>query len=332
MMLRVPKIKIHYLSKQLRRYISPLAKPESTPPKIISRHKVSFFKGIEQVSTSLTFPIVNTLGFNGTNNTRFVHSTDGVETHVPVLTLPVGMLTNTADIDVESVELIPGPASALYGPNAFNGIMSIQTKDPFRFPGLSASLRVGVNQVDRVDTTPRPLYDISLRYGWVFRERLGSKVCLSGLSAHDWIASGNADQRIYAGTSGAYAVPGPQNPGYNGVNLYGDEARSSPAAVRTLAMNQGLQLTGLFPQDTNDLGFYLARTGYWEKDVVQYQAQTVRGTLGLYYRLSDKLQLSYATYISGAGSTVFQASARHMLRDFVFWVNKLELSGSRFKI
>ncbi|RFM23912.1 MAG: hypothetical protein D0433_08620 [Candidatus Thermochlorobacter aerophilum] len=292
---------------------------------------ITFLKGAEQVSSSLTFQIVNTRGFNSTTNTRFVQRLDGIEMQAPILNFPVGMITNAGDLDVASVEFIPGPASALYGPNAFNGILNVYTKDPFHYPGLSASVRVGVNHSDRIDTTPQPLYDVAFRYAKVWNNRLGVKVYANFFDAHDWVASDPTDQGPYAGAVGRYAIPGPQNPGYNAVNIYGDEARVAPARVRAIAMNLGPSLGGGMPQDTNDLGFYLARTGYWEKDIIRYNARVLKGSLGIYYRLTDKLQLNYQTFAS-TGATVYQGVNRYSVREFVFTTHKVEVAGPDYRV
>ncbi len=87
-------------------------------------------KGVEQFGTSLLLKTINTRGFNSTTNLRFVQRVDGVDMQAPGLNFPVGVLNGPSDLDVENMELIPGAASALYGPNAFNGLMNIQTKDP----------------------------------------------------------------------------------------------------------------------------------------------------------------------------------------------------------
>ncbi|MCS6789860.1 MAG: TonB-dependent receptor plug domain-containing protein, partial [Bacteroidia bacterium] len=286
---------------------------------------IPFVKGAEQVSSSLTFQIVNTRGFNSTNNTRFVQRMDGVEMQVPALNFPLGMLTNNNDLDIESVEIIPGPASALYGPNAFNGLLNIYTKDPFRYPGSSGYVRFGVNHIDGIDTTLRPLFDVSVRSAFAWRNRLGFKVVFSWFDGHDWIPSSTVDRGNYAGAAGAYAIPGAQNPGYDAVNRYGDEIRISPAQVRTIAGNLPIP-----PRDPNDLDFYLARTGYFERELTQYYARAFRTTVGLYYRITDKLQLSYTGMIS-TGATMYQSVNRYAFRDFLFHVNKLELSGPDFR-
>lgn len=292
---------------------------------------ISFLKGTEVVSSSLTFQVINTRGFNSTTNTRFVQRLDGVEMQAPALNFPIAIISNTGDLDVESIELVPGPASALYGPNAFSGILNVYSKDPFRFPGLSASVRLGVNHIDGRDTTPQPLYDVAIRYAHTWNNRLGVKFFANWMDAHDWVAQDETDMGFYAGARGRYAIPGPLNPGYDGVNRYGDEARIGPSTVRTIATTLGPPLGGGMPDDTTDLDFYLARTGYWEKEIIRYNARVAKAAASLYYRLTDRLQLSYMGYIS-TGATVYQTSNRYSLRDFIFGVNKVELSGPDFKV
>ena len=52
---------------------------------------------------------------------------DGVDGQAPGLNFPIGNILGASELDVESVELIPG-ASALYGPNAMNGILLLNSK------------------------------------------------------------------------------------------------------------------------------------------------------------------------------------------------------------
>jgi iron complex outermembrane receptor protein len=205
---------------------------------------ITFLKGAEQVSSSLTFQIVNTRGFNSTTNTRFVQRLDGIEMQAPILNFAVGMITNAGDLDVASVEFIPGPASALYGPNAFSGILNVYTKDPFPIMAEDSE-RVGVNHSDRIDTTPQPLYDVAFPYAKVWNNRwLRAGVCEFPLMRMTgWLRTLRI-RALMRGRWGRYAIPGPQNPGYNAVNIYGDEARVSPATVRSIAMNLGPSLGG----------------------------------------------------------------------------------------
>ena len=292
----------------------------------------AFLKSAELTSVSLTYQVINTRGFNGTNNYRFVQRMDGVEMIAPALNHAGSTLTSASDIDIERVELLPGPASALYGPNAFNGLLNIYTKDPFQYPGLSASVRLGVNHMDRIDTTPQPLYELSVRYAHTWNNRLGFKVVFNWFDAHDWVAQDSTDKGSYAGATGRYAVPGPTNPGYQAVNSYGTDARIAPQTVYSIVRSLGSAIDGgQTPIDSADYGFYLARTGYWERDLVRYNARFAKVSLGLSYRISDRLQLNYLGFGS-TGVAVYQAVNRYSLRDFLFYMNKLELAGPNFRV
>jgi outer membrane receptor protein involved in Fe transport len=59
-----------------------------------------------------------------------------------------------SEIDVQSVELLPGASSALYGANAFNGILFMNSKSPFTSPGITAYAKFGqTSQKQLVQTT-----------------------------------------------------------------------------------------------------------------------------------------------------------------------------------
>ncbi|MFT7162545.1 MAG: iron complex outermembrane receptor protein, partial [Bacteroidia bacterium] len=102
------------------------------------------FKGVDMSAQSLTFKSVNTRGFSANGNTRMVQLIDGIDNQAPGLNFSVANIVGISDLDLESVELMPGAASALYGPNALNGILLMKSKSPFDYQGLSASMKLGV--------------------------------------------------------------------------------------------------------------------------------------------------------------------------------------------
>jgi iron complex outermembrane receptor protein len=109
-------------------------------------------KGIQVISPSMGFKVINARGFANTTNVRFVQMVDGVDNQAPHIGAPIANTLGPNDLDIYSVEVVPGSASALYGMNAINGIANFHTKDPFRFEGLSVSQRVGVNNVGSSET------------------------------------------------------------------------------------------------------------------------------------------------------------------------------------
>lgn len=93
-------------------------------------------KGVQMTTSSLTFKVPNTRGFNIPNNFRFMQLVDGVDMQAATLGVPLGNAIGPTELDIASVEITPGAASALYGMNAINGMSNLLTKSPFLLPGI----------------------------------------------------------------------------------------------------------------------------------------------------------------------------------------------------
>ncbi len=176
-------------------------------------------KGVEMVTSSLTFSQINTRGFNSTGNSRFLQLVDGVDNQTPGLGFAVGNMLGASELDMESAELIPGAASALYGPVAFNGVLMMRTKSPFQYQGLSAQVKMGVNHINEEYADPHGLYDIGIRYAKAFNNRFAFKVNVSYFKGLDWYAANYTD--VDNGTPEAQR--GDDNPARNALNIYGDD-------------------------------------------------------------------------------------------------------------
>lgn len=269
-------------------------------PSISFYDALQTLKGMEMYSPSLGIKTVNTRGFNGTSNARFLQLIDGVDNQPPGLNFPMGNLFGASDIDVESVELIPGAASALYGPAAFNGMLSMQTKDPFRYQGLSLYLKKGINYVGEADIDPHAVNDVSVRYAKAFNDRIAFKLNIGYFNGLDWQA------RDYTDIS-AQTPPnkrGPNNPGRDGLNIYGDEV------ARTLP---GIGL--------------VSRTGYQEKDLMNYNTYSFKSNISLHYKINNNTRLIYQ-YNRGQARAAFTSSARMNINEFILQTHRLELRNN----
>lgn len=322
---------------------------------------ISKLKGVQTYSGSLTLTSINTRGFATIANTRFVQLIDGMDNSAPLLNFPTGNIVGISDLDVESVELVPGAASALYGPNAFNGILMMQSKSPFDYQGLSANVKIGVtnsstnaggfntgNQAGMAHGT-NPYYQAQIRYAKsLFKDKLAFKVNFSYLSGQDWRAndytSFRTDVSNYFLPPGQ--LPGPGNPNFDGLNLYGDETNismSNPALIGGLAAGLAPLFAPSFGGSTaaataalnprlNSLfaGQSVNRTGFREQDILDNNnATSIKADAAIHYRITDKLELSY-NYRIGSGNTVYQGGERYALRDFNIQFHKLELKGKNF--
>jgi len=277
--------------------------------------QLATMKNVDVHYQSITFPVINTRGFGGPGNPRFVQRVDGIDMLAPVFGFPVGVLSTPPDIDLETAELTAGPASALYGPNAFNGMLDMYTRQPRRYPGMAATLRLGLNHIAS-DTTPQPYLNLAARYAHTVGDRFSFKLVAEYLRAVDWLATDYRDEGTYTGAQGAYAVPGPQNPGYNGVNTYGDEVRVGPINPAQVGL----------PFQEN---FYLARTPYRDRDLINPAVFLQKYTAQAQYFLNENLELSWRSFVVN-GNTIYQAANRNVLRDVLFHQHKVELRGRRF--
>ena len=148
-------------------------------------------KGVDITTSSINFQIINSRGFSSTGNTRMVQLIDGMDTQAPALNFPIGNLNGPSELDIAGIEYIPGAASALYGANAFNGVLLINSKSPFEFPGTSFMVRSGVNHISGDETlgepgSPQPMYEFSARHAQVFNNKFAAKVNFTYNRATDW--------------------------------------------------------------------------------------------------------------------------------------------------
>lgn len=175
-----------------------------TTPEILSG--LGQLKGLDVSSASMLFTSVSTRGFNTAKSERVIQLVDYMDTQLPSLNLSPGNLVGIPELDMESIEIIHGPASALYGSNALSGVILFNSKDPFVYEGLSVRLRGG----------ERNLLDGQVRFAKKLTDRLAFKVNASAFRADDWIAANMEATRSSANPAGSSL-------GYNAVNRYGEQ-------------------------------------------------------------------------------------------------------------
>ena len=158
-------------------------------------------KGVHSNMASLTFNTINTRGFASAGNTRFVQLMDGMDNAAPLLNFPTGNVVGISELDIANVELVPGAASALYGPNAFNGILLMNSKNPFDYQGLSAQIKYGIATADNRDDG-EPMGRVNIRYAKAIDDKFAFKLNFSTLDAEDWYATDYTTDRRVLGLVG----------------------------------------------------------------------------------------------------------------------------------
>ncbi|MFH6767560.1 TonB-dependent receptor [Gaetbulibacter aquiaggeris] len=275
-------------------------------------------KGVDVNTNSLTFKSVNTRGFATFANNRFMQLVDGMDNSTPALNFPIGNLVGMIETDVQSVELLPGASSALYGANAFNGILFMRSKNPFDHAGISAYYKQGITSQKAAGDNPYT--DFGIRMAYKFSKKFAAKINFGYLKGTDWAANNETDRNSNGGTRET-------NLNYNGVNVYGDVVSTNIKGVAV-----ALEGLGILPAGANALvpSVAVSRTGYAESDLTNYNAESVKADWGLYYRpFEDDFEISYVGKV-GTGSTIYQGSNRYNINGFFQEQHKLEIKNKNF--
>ncbi|PBQ31015.1 energy transducer TonB [Sphingobacteriaceae bacterium] len=275
-------------------------------------------KGVQMTTGSLTFKVPNTRGFNSPNNFRFTQLVDGIDIQSPTLGMALGNTIGPNELDIKSVEIIPGSSSALYGVNSINGLSNSFTKNPFLFKGVGVYQRTGVNHVDNIDHGLSFMSESAFRIANTIgsKERFAYKFNASYFQGVDWVSSSPTDQNPYQLTSSNPKFPEftsqNTNPAYDGWNNYGNESNNTiPVIVNYQGKTQTLNVR---------------RTGWEEKDLVDPNVKNIKIDGALHYKPTNKVEISYK-YRFGQMDGVFQRGNKIQLKNATLQNHAIEVKG-----
>ena len=292
----------------------------------------SFYDGLENLkdvhfnTSSFNFKSVNTRGFATVGNTRFMQLVDGMDNSSPALNFVLGNLLGVSDLDVANVEILPGASSALYGANAFNGIMFMNSRNPFNKEGVSVYFKYGMTSQKAAGEN---MYrDFGIRAAKKFTDHFAAKANFTYLSATEWIADDHRDLKNNESGLGF-------NPNKDGLNTYGDEASAN------LKTDVGPKLValGFLPASALNLlpNYNVARTGYLEKELNDNKIENSKFDASLHLRPWANSDSKFAKNIEligqykvGIGNTIYQGANRYALKDFFMDQIKFEIKGENF--
>ena len=297
-------------------------------------------KGIDMNSHSLLFKFPNSRGFNGEANYRFTQLVDGIDNAPPGLSFSAGNINGVSQMDVESVELIMGASSALYGPGGMSGTMLITSKNPFEYPGLTASVQSGVMNIGSAESTATPMVDANIRFAKSFNNKFAFKIVAGYLQATDWVGTDYRNRNDMNNPN----INHYQNPGYDGVNVYGDDV-IVPVNLKDYSDNiaDGVATAQGYvpgtPEYINEFDRVSAlvpdqlvtRTGYTEAELYDHNTYNIRTRASMNYRFNPKLELELQGGYT-KGSSIYTAQNRFALKDFAALSGKLELRSPDFFI
>lgn len=264
-------------------------------------------KGLQVITPSMGFKVINARGFANTTNVRFVQMVDGIDNQAPHIGAPIANSLGPNDLDITSVEVVPGSASAIYGMNAINGIANFITKDPFRYQGVTLSQRAGFNNVNSSETSPTFFSETNFRIAKAINQHWAFKINGTFMKGTDWYADNRTDLNPAANTS--TGLTGALNPGKDQVNIYADESGNR----RTLTLG-GKQ-------------YVISRTGYAEKDVTDYGLQNTKGDATISFRPNNHLEFTY-TYRVAKQNNIYQRTNRFRFDDYITQQHTLTIKSS----
>ncbi len=292
--------------------------------------------GVDVITTGLQSTNVVVRGFNNLFSGALHMLSDHRLAGVPALRVNLPHFIPATDEDIERIEVVLGPGSALYGPNTANGVIHILTKSPLTSQGTSVTLGGGEQSV----------FQGSYRSAFLLSENLGVKVSGQYLTGEEWEyvdpvenAARLAAQldsnpcrkdRIARGLDPAEAQAACARLGVRdlGIERWSMEARSdwrfseNGTLVGTYGRtsSSGIEMTGLGA----------AQSRGWVYEFFQARLNVDRFFAQAYYNTTDSGEESYllrdGTALADA-STLFVAQAQHGIsifdeaQDFTFGVD-----------
>lgn len=284
-------------------------------------------KGIDILSNSFNIKnIVSNRGFANTENTRFVQIADGTETTVPFINYSLGNLSGLNELDVASVEVLPGAASALYGANALNGILLMTSKNPFDYKGISTYFKTGVTRQDKAGQNE--FYDLGIRMAHAFNNKIAIKTNFSYSKGEEWHATD------YRNTTeqGGVIIEGNRNsdPGYDGLNVYGDEIEAN---LKDLIVLGETLFPSLVPPGSSRIvpDVDVSRIGYNEVDLIDNKTKSLTFDGSFYYRPkgNEDLEIIWNSKYNLADN-IIHGSNRYVQKGGLMQQHRLEFKAKNF--
>ncbi len=183
-------------------------------------------------------------GFNNAFSGSMLMLQDYRFAGVPSLRVNVPFLFTGTNEDIDRMEVLLGPASALYGPNSSAGVLHVITKSPFNSAGTTIS----------VDGGERAVLRTGLRHAGRLSDQIAYKLSGEYMQGNDWEYRDQAERATFPTTANVpESRQGKPNVRDFGIQRFTGEARVDwrPAdgmeAITTLGytnIGSGMELTG----------------------------------------------------------------------------------------
>jgi outer membrane receptor for ferrienterochelin and colicins len=172
--------------------------------------------GVDVAQAGLIQSAIVARGFNNVFSGTLLTLVDNRFASVPSLRVNVPYMFTASNEDIERIEVLLGPAAALYGPNSANGVLHIITKSPFTSQGSTLTLDAGERGVLRV----------AGRHAGVVGSSLGFKLTGEYMQGRDWQFVDPGEPAVFPNTPNTprSRVGQPNRRDWD-IDRYGGEAR-----------------------------------------------------------------------------------------------------------
>ena len=141
----------------------------------VSEH-VRDLPGVDFAKSGLVQSNAVVRGFNNVFSGAMLILTDNRIARVPSLRVNAYNFIPVVNEDIERIEVVLGPGSALYGPNSARGVMHIITRSPFASAGTNVRLGMG----------ERSLRKGAVRHAGIISPNLAYKISAQYYTGNDW--------------------------------------------------------------------------------------------------------------------------------------------------
>ncbi|CAN5660673.1 hypothetical protein BH23GEM1_BH23GEM1_03090 [soil metagenome] len=147
-----------------------------TRPSLTPTDHLRAVPGVDIIKGGLVQANIAARGFNGAFSGSLLMLQDNRFATVPSLRVNVPFLLTSTNEDIERIEVVLGPAAALYGPGSANGVLHVITKSPFASPGTSLTFDLG----------DRSTFRRAVRTAGVLNPMFGYKLSYERMSGNEW--------------------------------------------------------------------------------------------------------------------------------------------------
>ncbi len=310
-----------------RIFESPVTVEKFSVKQIENTPSADFFNGlgnlrsINMTESGLVFNQVSLRGFADVYNEGLVTLVDGMNNQAPVFGFAFGNLIGLHQLDVQSVELLPGAASALYGADAYKGIMFINSKNPFDHEGISVMYRTGVTEQDVAGSNS--FTDIGIRLAKKLSDKWAIKATIAHKEGTDWIPGDyrhyNADRSINPNTD--YKT---QFSDYDGVNTEGERTFTTSTIFGALADIAGNPALAGFSDLSPNYFDPITSPGYKIADLYGTDTYNTKGNFAIHFRPDSLTEISLQSLIGTGKAMLPTGGMMYNIDEVVVQQHKLD--------